>query len=115
MTNESEIKLEEVEAAPVPEQKVMSVEEALAMVNGDLGRIVGKIYELFPVDIASMLANDIGLNMGTIRNCVDALKREKQRIEANAKQAEKKDEHDIELITADVEGCEGNEPITETK
>ena len=115
MSNEPEIKFEEVGTMPVVEQKVMPVEEALYLVNGDLGRIVGKIYELFPIDVASMLANDIGLNMGTIRNCADALKKEKQKIANEAKQEEKKDEPDIELITADVEGCEGNEPITETK
>ena len=53
------------------------IDDALAIVNGNLGGIIGKLFELLPINLAQAFANDIGQNMGTIREVISVVKAEK--------------------------------------
>lgn len=86
MEHEPEVKIEEVGTIPAPEPKQMHIDEVLIKVNGNLGGIIGKLYEFLPTDLANRFANDIGMNMSDIRIIIEAVIKDRNRIEQEHKQ-----------------------------
>ena len=77
MEHEPKIEVEEVGSIPMPQPQTMGIDDALAIVNGNLGGIIGKLFELLPINLAQAFANDIGQTMGTIREVIAVVKAEK--------------------------------------
>ena len=89
--HEPEIKVVEVgtmPASPAPEPKQMHIDDLLIKVNGSLGAIIGKLYEFLPTDLANRFANDIGMNMSDIRIVIEAVIKDRKRIEQEKKPEE---------------------------
>jgi hypothetical protein len=59
------------------QHQTINVDDALLQINRNLGAIIGKLYEFFPVDVAMPFANDIGMNIESLRHIADAVKKEK--------------------------------------
>ena len=106
MANEPEIKFEEVGTVPIPQEQQMHIDEVLIKVNGNLGIIIGKLYEFLPTDLANRFANDIGMNMSDIRIIIEAVIKDRKRIEQE-KKPEEQLVPDIQIVEEHVQEKEG--------
>ena len=106
MANEPEIKIEEVGTVPIPQERQMHIDDLLIKVNGNLGGIIGKLYEFLPTDLANRFANDIGMNMSDIRIIIEAVIKDRKRIEQEQKQEEQL-VPDIQIVEEPVPEKEG--------
>ena len=106
MANEPEIKFEEVGTVPIPPERQMHIDDLLIKVNGNLGAIIGKLYEFLPTDLANRFANDIGMNMSDIRTVIEAVIKDRKRIEQE-KKPEEQLIPDLQMVEEPVQEKEG--------
>lgn len=103
MANEPEIKIEEIGTAPEPQKKEITLDEMLRIVNRDLGGIIGKMYEVLPVDVAQFFAKEVGTEMDRIRLIIDGV------VKLNVKEKEEPLVPEIGVMEVPAEGEEKHE------